>query len=179
MSTVTGFPPVADSKAIILILGSMPSIKSLEAGQYYAHPRNSFWSIMTTLLTTETGLDYEQRKALLLNSGIALWDVLNSCQRKGSLDSSIINETTRVNDFNSFFTGHPLIKAVYFNGARAQQEYNKQVMPVLDEKFSAIEYMRLPSTSPAMASLSHEQKLRQWQVILANLKSSGLVRNTG
>lgn len=172
MSTVTGFPPVADSNAIILILGSMPSIKSLEAGQYYAHPRNSFWPIITTLLSTKTDLDYEQRKALLLNSGIALWDVLNSCQRKGSLDSSIKNETIRVNDFNKFFAEHPLIKAVYFNGTRAQQEYNKQVLPVLDEQFSAIEYTRLPSTSPAMASLNQEQKLRQWHIILNNLKKN-------
>ncbi len=172
MSTVTGFPPVAGSNAVILILGSMPSISSLEAGQYYAHPRNSFWPVMTTLLAAEPDLDYEQRKALLLNSRIALWDVLNSCQRKGSLDSSIKNETIRVNDFNSFFSGHPLIKAVYFNGARAQQEYNKQVLPVLDEKFSAIEYIRLPSTSPAMASLSREQKLHRWQVILDYLKNS-------
>jgi hypoxanthine-DNA glycosylase len=169
MSTVTGFPPVADSNAIILILGSMPSTSSLAAGQYYAHPRNSFWPIMTTLLTTAADLDYDQKKELLLNSRIALWDVLNTCQRKGSLDSSIKNETTRVNDFNSFFSGHPLIKAVYFNGARAQQEFNKQVLPVLDEKFSAIEYIRLPSTSPAMASLSQEQKLHQWRVILDNL----------
>jgi hypoxanthine-DNA glycosylase len=172
MGKVTGFPPVANSKAVVLILGSMPSIKSLEAGQYYAHPHNSFWPIMTTLLTPEADLDYEQRKALLLNSRIALWDVLNTCQRKGSLDSSIKNETARANDFNSFFNAHPLIKAVYFNGARAQQEYNKRVMPVLDEKYLALEYIRLPSTSPAMASLSREQKLHQWRVILDKLKNS-------
>ncbi len=173
MSTVTGFPPVADSNAIILILGSMPSIRSLEAGQYYAHPRNSFWPIITTLLNAEANLDYEQRKMLLLNSRIALWDVLNTCHRKGSLDSSIKKETAKANDFNSFFTQHPLIRAVYFNGTRAQQEYNKQVLPVLEEKFSVIDYVRLPSTSPAMASLSQEQKLKQWQVILDNLKNNG------
>ena len=173
MSTVTGFPPVADSNAIILILGSMPSIKSIEVRQYYAHPRNSFWSIMTALLTAETDLDYEQRKALLLRNRIGLWDVLYTCQRSGSLDSSIINETARVNDFNGFFTEHPHIRAVYFNGTRAQLEYNKHVLPVLDEKSSSIEYKRLPSTSPAMASLSREQKIRQWRVILDNLKNNG------
>ena len=169
MNTVTGFPPIADNSAVILILGSMPSIKSLQAEQYYAHPRNSFWFSMTKLFAGNTELDYAQRKALLLHNRIALWDVLNTCQRKGSLDSSIKNETTIVNDFNKFFAEHPLIKAVYFNGTRAQQEYNKHVLAMIDEKFTAIEYMRLPSTSPAMASLNREQKLQQWKVILQYL----------
>lgn len=169
MSSVTGFPPIADSEAIILILGSMPSTRSLEASQYYAHPRNSFWFIMTTLLGDKTVDDYDQKKTLLLHNRIALWDVLNTCQRKGSLDSSISKNTIVVNDFNSFFAQHSSIKAVYFNGTRAQQEYNKHVLPVLDEKFSVISYQRLPSTSPAMASLSREQKLQQWKVILQYL----------
>ncbi len=169
MSTVTGFPPIADSNAIILILGSMPGIKSLEQQQYYAHLRNSFWFIITKLLSNESELEYEQKKALLLHNRIALWDVLNTCQRKGSLDSSIKNKSTVANDFNTFFNDHPLIKAVYFNGTRAQQEYNKHRLPTLDAKFSSIEYERLPSTSPAMASLSREQKLQLWKVILQNL----------
>lgn len=166
MSTVTGFPPIADNNAIILMLGSMPSIKSLEQQQYYAHPRNSFWFIITKLLSSNTELEYEQKTALLLNNRIALWDVLNTCQRKGSLDSSIKNKSTVANDFNTFFNDHPLIKAVYFNGTRAQQEYNKHIPPTLDSKFSSIEYERLPSTSPAMASLNSEQKLQQWKAIL-------------
>ncbi|MBT8129110.1 MAG: DNA-deoxyinosine glycosylase [Gammaproteobacteria bacterium] len=169
MSTVTGFPPIANRHAIILILGSMPSIKSLQEQQYYAHPRNSFWPILTTLLAGKTDLDYEQRKSLLLENRIALWDVLNTCQRKGSLDSSIRNETTIVNDFNTFFKDHSGIEAVYFNGALAQQEYRKQVLPKLDKKFASIEQQRLPSTSPAMASLTREQKLRQWKTILKYL----------
>lgn len=169
MSTVTGFPPIVDNNAVILILGSMPSIKSLEDQQYYAHPRNSFWFIITKLLSSDAELEYEQKKALLLHNRIALWDVLNTCQRKGSLDSSIKNESTVVNDFNTFFIDHPLIKAVYFNGTRAQQEYMKHILPTLDEKFSSIEYKRLPSTSPAMAILNREQKLQQWKAILQYL----------
>ncbi len=169
MSTVSGFPPVANKNAIILILGSMPSIKSLQDNQYYAHPRNSFWFIMTSLFGNKTDLAYNARKALLLNNRVALWDVLNTCQRTGSLDSSIDNETTIVNDFNEFFNAHPLIKTVYFNGTRAQQEYNKQVLPALDKIFLNIMYVRLPSTSPAMASLNREQKLQQWKVILQYL----------
>ena len=170
MSIVTGFPPIADNNAIILILGSMPSIKSLEEQQYYAHPRNSFWFIMTKLLGDKPDLDYAERKALLLHNKIALWDVLNTCQRKGSLDSSINNETIEVNDFNKFFTEHLSIRAVFFNGVRAQQEYNRHVLPVLNTEFSSISYQRLPSTSPAMASLNREQKLQQWKAILQYLK---------
>jgi hypoxanthine-DNA glycosylase len=169
MSTVTGFAPIADSNAAILILGSMPSIKSLEAHQYYAHPRNSFWFIMSALFALGASLSYEDKQSLLKRHRIALWDVVNTCQRQGSLDSSIQNQTIVVNDFNKFFSEHPLIQAIYFNGARAQQEYTKQVLPALDEKFQFIEYTRLPSTSPAMASLSREQKLQQWKVILQHL----------
>ena len=125
---------------------------------------------MTELLGGKPDLDYAQRKALLLHNKIALWDVLNTCQRKGSLDSSINNETIVVNDFNKFFTEHLLIRAVFFNGARAQQEYNRHVLPVLNAEFASISYQRLPSTSPAMASLSREQKLQQWKAILQHLK---------
>jgi hypoxanthine-DNA glycosylase len=166
MSTVSGFPPIADNNATILILGSMPSIKSLQAHQYYAHPRNSFWFIISALFADNRVLDYEDKKALLLNNRIALWDVLKTCQRKGSLDSSIKNSTIEANNFNRFLAAHKSIKAVYFNGARAEQEYRKHVLPTLDKKFSTIRYTRLPSTSPAMASLSREQKLQQWRVIL-------------
>jgi hypoxanthine-DNA glycosylase len=147
----------------------MPSIKSLQAHQYYAHPRNSFWFIMSALFADNRVTDYEEKKALLLNNRIALWDVLKSCQRRGSLDSSITNSTIEVNDFNTFFAEHKSIKAVYFNGARAEQEYRRHVIPALAQKFSTLEYTRLPSTSPAMASLSREQKLQQWRVIHQSL----------
>lgn len=166
MTTVTGFPPIADENATVLLLGSMPSVASLQAQQYYAHPRNSFWFIMENLFAGGATLDYESKKTLLLNNRIALWDVLNTCQRVGSLDSSIRNGTTVVNDFNRFLADHPLIRAVFFNGARAQQEYRKHVLPGLDARFDAIHYQRLPSTSPAMASLGREQKLQQWRTIL-------------
>ena len=170
MGTITGFPPIANSKAVVLILGSMPSTRSLEDQQYYAHPRNDFWHIMISLLSDARCLEYEQRKELLLQNRIALWDVLNTCQRKGSLDASIKNETVVVNDFGNFYSEHPQIKSVFFNGTRAQQEYNKRVLPTLDQRFSGINYVRLPSTSPAMASLSREQKLQAWRVILEPLE---------
>jgi hypoxanthine-DNA glycosylase len=169
MSLVNCFAPIADSNAVVLILGSMPSTRSLDAHQYYAHPRNSFWPIMAALFANNEPLDYEHKKQLLYRHRIALWDVLNSCHRQGSLDSSINDESIMVNDFNRFFTEHPLIEAVYFNGTRAQQEYNKRVLATLDAKFSSIQYQRLPSTSPAMASLSRDQKLQQWKTIQKHL----------
>ncbi|MGB5278901.1 MAG: DNA-deoxyinosine glycosylase [Gammaproteobacteria bacterium] len=174
MDPVTCFAPIADINAVILILGSMPSTQSLEAHQYYAHPRNSFWFIMSALFADKGPLnyeqmDYKQKQQLLKRHRVALWDVVNTCQRKGSLDSSIRNDTIVVNNFNHFFAEHPLIKAVYFNGSRAQQEFNKHVLPTLDERYSLIQYQRLPSTSPAMASLSREQKLQQWKRVLEYL----------
>ena len=169
MSWVNCFAPIADSNAVVLILGSMPSTRSLDAHQYYAHPHNSFWPIMSALFANGQSLDYKHKQQLLHRHKIALWDVLNRCHRKGSLDSSINDDSIVVNDFNQFFTEHPSIEAVYFNGTRAQQEYNKRVLARLDARFSAIRYQRLPSTSPAMASLSFEQKLQQWKTILEHL----------
>ena len=171
MNTVTGFDPIAGRDALILILGSMPSVQSLRAQEYYAHPRNAFWYIMSAMFADYRTLSYPQKKLLLVQNRIALWDVLSACQRKGSLDSAIRKETVVVNDFNAFFVAHPGIQAVYFNGSRAQQVYNQRVLSALDEQFSNLEYQRLPSTSPAMASLDREQKLKHWKTILQYLRS--------
>lgn len=169
MSTITSFAPVADKNARILILGSMPGVKSLDQTRYYAHPQNSFWRIIEALFSSHSNLEYERRLQLLLDNNIALWDVLHRCTRKGSLDSSIKNRSVVVNDFDELYKRCPNIKAVYFNGTRAEQDYKRQVLPTLDEDLAAIEYHRLPSTSPAMASLQPEQKLERWRVILQHL----------
>jgi hypoxanthine-DNA glycosylase len=126
---------------------------------------------MSALFADNRTLSYPQKKLLLVQNRIALWDVLSACQRKGSLDSAIRKETVVVNDFNAFFVAHPQIQAVYFNGSRAQQVYNQRVVSALDERFSNLEYQRLPSTSPAMASLDREQKLKHWKTILQYLRS--------
>ena len=106
------FPPIADAGATVLILGSMPGEESLRAGQYYAHPRNAFWPIMGDLFGAGPGLDYAARARVLKSNGIALWDVLASCARDGSLDSAIAGDSILANDFPAFFLAHPGIARV-------------------------------------------------------------------
>ncbi|OGT03689.1 MAG: DNA-deoxyinosine glycosylase [Gallionellales bacterium RIFCSPLOWO2_02_60_31] len=163
MRHVQSFAPIETADARILILGSMPGEASLRAGQYYAHPRNLFWRIMGELLGTDPGSPYEQRIQALKSARIALWDVLRSCRRKGSLDSNIDHESLVPNDFAAFFLSHPQITRVFFNGTKAEQCYRKHMQPVTG--IESIEYLRLPSTSPANASLSYERKLDAWRVI--------------
>lgn len=163
MTKSTGFPPVSRSDAKILILGSMPGQKSLKDNQYYAHPRNSFWPIISELLGTDMSLNYRDRKGLLLKNKIALWDVLKNCYREGSLDSDIDHSSIEANDFKNFFSNHTNIKAVFFNGTKAEQLFKKTVLKSLDQK--ELDYYRLPSTSPAHATMNYEQKLLKWKVI--------------
>jgi TDG/mug DNA glycosylase family protein len=158
------FEPIADSNAGILILGSMPGQESLAAGQYYANRRNAFWRIMSDLLEFDPNASYEARLQALKTARIALWDVLQSCTRAGSLDSHIDAGSITVNDFRSFFRTHANIQAVFFNGAMAESAYRRYVLPAVG--CLPVSYMRLPSTSPAHASLSYEQKLHAWRVAL-------------
>jgi len=141
----------------------MPGEASLRANQYYAHPRNLFWRIMGELLETDPALPYSQRVQALKSARIALWDVLRSCRRKGSLDSNIDHESLVPNDFAAFFLRHPQITRVFFNGAKAEECYRKHVLP--GTGMGTIEYLRLPSTSPANASLSYERKLEAWRAV--------------
>ena len=166
MSQNTGFPPIAKLNAKVLILGSMPGVKSLDDNQYYAHPRNAFWPIMATLLSSNEELNYKQRKQLLINNKIALWDVLKSCYREGSLDSNIDHSTIEANDFNLFLAKHKQIKTIFFNGGEAEKLFKKYVIKDLNNK--EIQYFKLPSTSPAHAAMTFEQKLASWQIIVKN-----------
>jgi len=164
MTNSTGFPPIAKSDATILILGSMPGLKSLAENQYYAHPRNSFWPIITQLFNVKNELTYNQRQQLLLDNKIAVWDVLKRCHRKGSLDSDIDNSSIEANDFALFFKTYTKIKTVFFNGVKAEQIFNKEVLHRL-QLVHVLEYYKLPSTSPAHAAMTCEQKLVEWKSI--------------
>jgi hypoxanthine-DNA glycosylase len=160
MNTVISFSPIANESAQILILGSMPGVLSLKANQYYAHPRNAFWRIMGNIYGFDADLPYEERVKKLTASGVALWDVLHTCARAGSLDSAIENKSQIANDFKLFFKQHPNIKLVGFNGAKAEERFKKLFFPLLN--MNDITFVRLPSSSPAH-TLTLAQKIAAWR----------------
>lgn len=162
---ICGFPPISRPDARVLVLGSMPGRESLAQQRYYAHPRNGFWPIVRELFKL-TGSDYGQNVQQLKQNHVAVWDVLKACFRTGSLDSEIDDRTIVTNDFQNFFTGHPQIRRVFFNGARAESIYLKHVLPGLDGAPATLRLQRLPSTSPAHASMSLEQKREEWRILI-------------
>ncbi len=149
----------------MLILGTMPSEASLLKQQYYGHPRNAFWPIMAVLYGINPDADYELRKAVLLGNGVAVWDVLQSCSRKGSSDARIDEGSIKINDFAGFFLRYPAIKRIAFNGRMAEKLYKKHVLPSLNQRIAEFESQCLPSTSPAYAALSLEKKVEAWKAI--------------
>lgn len=161
----TSFSPVSTADARVLILGSFPGEKSLIVQQYYAHPRNVFWKLLSEITGFSEHLEYEERVERLKQKKIALWDVMQSCSRDGSLDSNIVSSTIIANDFSSFFSRHPQIRVIFFNGSRAEKEFRKSVLPWLAQKYRSMELVRLPSTSPAMAMMNYQEKLEAWSVI--------------
>jgi len=154
-----GFPPLAGPDASILVLGSLPGARSIAEQQYYAHPRNAFWPIMKTLFSIDG--DYDARRRQLVANRIALWDVLDSAVRPGSLDADIRLDVARANDFASFFCNHPDIVAVFFNGRKAESLFARFV-EARPKKPSAC-FTGLPSTSPAYAAMPYSGKLARWQ----------------
>ncbi len=175
MPHVQSFAPIADAKARVLILGSMPGKASLAAAQYYAHPQNLFWRILGEVTGAAPSLPYGARVRALKSRGIALWDVLESCAREGSLDSAIDDASISANDFASFYRGHPRIAHVFLNGAKAEACYRKHVLPGLGDVPAAPAFHRLPSTSPANASISRAHRQKLWQQAL-RLALAGRVR---
>ena len=153
---IIAFEPVAPPGAHLLILGSMPSVESLNQGFYYAHPRNAFWRIMAEVFGEPFPEDIPARIALLHRHGIALWDVLHSCQREGSLDSAI--REPMVNDFAGLFERCPDIGKILFNGATAYDLFMRHAGEYLNGR----SWARMPSTSPAY-TISYERKLAQWR----------------
>ena len=182
---IAGFAPIARADARVLILGTMPSRRSFEAGQYYAHQRNAFWPIVERLFARDAtpdnvgpgvaGLDYEARVALLLEAQVALWDVLRAAERPGSLDADI--SAPVANDFAAFFARHPAVRTVFFNGTTARALWVRHVAPALPAGLEArdaasallagldLGLVTLPSTSPANAALGFAGKLAAWRVV--------------
>jgi TDG/mug DNA glycosylase family protein len=165
MLHVQSFPPIAGRAARVLILGTMPGKVSLRERQYYAHPQNAFWRIVGAILGFDPAAPYEARVASIESASVAIWDVLRSCVRESSLDSAIVGASAVPNDFGTFLAEHPQIRRICFNGAKAEALYMKHVRPRLTGE-PDVQYVRLPSTSPANAALSLAEKLRAWHAIV-------------
>lgn len=163
MHTIRSFPPLTGPGVRRLILGSIPGQRSLDAGQYYAHPRNAFWAIAAALAGFDPALPYPARCEALVGAGFALWDVLAACHRPGSLDASIVGASARANDLRSLLADHPSIELIGFNGGQAEASFRRLVLPGLPEAMRGIPRVRLPSTSPAHAGLRFEDKLAAWR----------------
>ena len=162
---VRSFPPIARRDARVLILGTAPGIQSLTRRQFYGHPQNAFWRIMGELFDAGLEVPYAQRKRRLTARGIAVWDVLEECQRHGSMDHAIERESVQVNDFRAFFARHRRITRVFFNGHAAETLFRRHVWQSLDQRELSLVFTRLPSTSPAHAGRSFAEKLAAWRVI--------------
>ena len=157
------FAPVENRAARVLVLGSMPGVASLLAGRYYAYPHNAFWPIMGELFGAGPEVAYGKRILILKRAGVALWDVMASCVREGSLDTDIDEASIVPNDFHAFFAAHSRVKQVFFNGTKAENCFRRYVRPQLGDR--RLHFTRLPSTSPAHASLSLPQKLEAWRAV--------------
>lgn len=157
----TSFDPISGPDARVLILGSMPGDTSIELGEYYAHPGNRFWKTISTITGNALPQSYADKKALLLKSRMAIWDVAHKAVRKGSLDQNIRDEEP--NDLNKFLNKHKNLRIVGFNGAKAQRLFEKYF-----DKREGITYIVLPSTSPANNGTSFESLCRVWKQILVS-----------
>lgn len=162
------FPPVISAEPRILVLGSMPGKASLQAQQYYAHPRNLFWPFIQNILGVDAAGGYTERCEALVREGVAVWDVLQSCERPSSLDADIIESSIVPNDFAALLSQNVGIQKILFNGAKAHKAFMKYVAPDIEHLLIDIQLIPLPSTSPANASIRREVKLAAWRDALCD-----------
>ena len=168
MPFIESFEPVIGTDPKVLILGSIPGIASLQAQQYYAHPRNAFWPIMAELFDVEWSAEYEIRIQQVKKLPVVLWDTLKACHREGSLDSAITKDRLGANDIIGLLKLQPNIRLIAFNGV-ASEKYFKQTVAKLLTDDKQVDRIRLPSTSPAHASKNVQQKIEDWKVIVRYL----------
>ena len=164
VNMLQAFGYIADKKSKVLILGSMPSVKSLEKQEYYGHPQNAFWPIIFEMFDVSPTQNFSEKKQLLLDRNIALWDVLAECEREGSSDANIRNPVA--NDFERFFKEHPRITTVFFNGKTAEKMYKRLVIKT--QALPELEYFSLPSTSP-LHTVPRKEKLHRYLKIKEKL----------
>ena len=163
MTIINSFAPIANPNATILILGSIPGIASIKANQYYAYPRNVFWPIMGSLFNFNAKLPYLLRIQALKEANVAVWDVLQACERSGSLDSAIKIGSRIPNDFSAFLNDHPHLSLIAFNGEEAETSFKRYVLN--QKNLPELTYIKLPSTSPAH-TISLAQKISAWRAII-------------
>lgn len=152
------FDPIVNKDCKVLILGTMPSEESLRKQERYGHKSNQFWRIIFTLFGEELPDSYKEKSDFLIKKNIAIWDVLESCEGKGSLDSSIKNE--KPNNFKKFFKEYPQIEHIFFTSKKAEEFYKKYVGFDTKKKFTT-----LPSPSSANARMTLDQKIEEWKIL--------------
>lgn len=156
MKKIVGFPPIINKSSQVLIIGSMPGVQSLKVQEYYGNPRNQFWKIMGSFFGQPQWESYEQKKKMLLQNKIALWDVIRSCRREGSLDAHV--QDVCVNDFGRLLKKYPQVKVIFCNGQKAFELFTRF------HKDIDLPVFCLPSTSPAH-TMSFSEKLTQWRKV--------------
>ena len=166
MALSMGFPPIVNFGANVLVVGSLPSQKSIETSEYYAHPQNAFWRIMGELFGADCDVSYAEKIDMLKANNIAIWDVLAASVRPGSMDAHIDLSRSKPNDFMSFLKMYSDIRLMCFNGQKAATMFGDMVLSEHCELCSGLRFETLPSTSAAFASMSFEEKLRKWAIVL-------------
>lgn len=172
MTRVVAFAPLIGRAPRVLVLGSLPSVASLAAHEYYAHPRNAFWRILAAIIGCDAGAPYTARTVAAERAGIAIWDVLATAARPGSLDTSIDVKSATTNDFGTLLRRRRTIKLIVHNGQTSAALYERLVMPRLSGRSTDLPRVTLPSTSPANAGLSFEQKAALWAAALGPVMAS-------
>lgn len=163
---VVSFPPQVGAGCRVLVLGTAPSLRSLALQQSYAHPQNLFWPFMGELYGAGPELPYGERVARLHRNGVGIWDVLECCERPGSLDSAIRVDSEVPNDIPALLERYPTIGVLALNGAKALQVFRRRIEPAIDPaRREKLVILALPSTSPANASIPRTQKLARWRAM--------------
>lgn len=161
-----GLAPVIAQDCRVLVLGSMPGAASLSRQQYYAHPRNRFWPLMSAFCGFDAALPYEARIRALQAAGVGLWDVMGACEREGSLDADIVRGSEQPNPIGEYLHHLPALRAIALNGGKAAKVFEQHIQPVLPRQaLGRWVLWRLPSTSPANASFGAERLRQAWQVL--------------
>lgn len=166
----SGFAPLWQPHARVLILGTLPSVKSLQTQQYYGHPRNAFWPMMASLLNFDAKLPYAERCRAMTQAGIAVWDVLAAAERPGSLDADIKRDTVTANPLAEWVAVLPDLQCIAFNGQAAAKLFKRHVSVPSSSRLATLPTHVMPSTSPAYAAMKPDEKRAQWATLLRYLK---------